>query len=184
MLDFNGVGADDLLVSASARSQVVALLDTPVSCRRLAGALVVVVFCLVFVAVAGAASSAALPNPCTLLISAHPEKALARGKSVEHRKLVKQGSAGSTCSETVGTLPVYLSVSHAFGGFGGIKVTSMTHPSGLGSGDELVVGKSPTGGPVDFVVFHKSTTYADLSANGANPSSLTTLAREIYKLLH
>jgi hypothetical protein len=60
----------------------------------------------------------------------------------------------------------------------------MTHPTGLGSGDELVVGKTPTGGPVDFVVFHKSTTYADLSANGANPSSLTTLAREIYKLLH
>jgi hypothetical protein len=184
LLDFSGVGADDLLVSAPTRGQVVVLMSALVSCRRRAGALVVVVFCLVSVAVAGAASSAALPNPCTLLISAHPEKALAPGRSVEHRKLVKQGSAGSTCSETVGTLPVYLSVSHAFGGFGGIKVISMTHPSGLGGGDELVVGKTPTGGPVDFVVFHKSTTYADLSANGANPSSLTTLAREIYKLLH
>ena len=86
----------------------------------------------------------------------------------------------------VGTLPIYLSMSHSFGGFGGIKVTSTTHPSGLGSGDELVVGTGlgPAGGPVDFIVFHKGTTYADLSANGATPSKLTILARQIYKLLH
>jgi hypothetical protein len=91
--------------------------------------------------------------------------------------------ASSTCSETVGTLPVYLTVSHSFGGFGGIKVTSTTHPSGLGPGDELVVGAGPTGNPVDFIVFHKSTVYVDLSANGANPSRLTTLARQVYRLL-
>jgi hypothetical protein len=59
----------------------------------------------------------------------------------------------------------------------------MTHPAGLGSGDMLVVGKSPTGGPVDFISFHTATIYASLSANGATPSSLTTLARQVYKLL-
>jgi hypothetical protein len=105
---------------------------------------------------------------------------------VTHRKLTNHGSgslASSTCSETVGTLPVYLTVSHASGGFGGIKVSSTTHPSGLGIGDELVVGTGPTGKPVDFIIFHRLTVYMDLSANGAKPSSLTTLARQIYKLL-
>ena len=40
-----------------------------------------------------------------------------------------------------------------------------------------------TGSPVDFVVFHKSSVYVDLSANGASPGRLTALARQIYKLL-
>ena len=137
---------------------------------------------------AGTASSATLPNPCTLLSKVHPERTLAKGKSVvvTHGKLANHGSgslASSTCSETVGTLPVYLTVSHSFGGFAGIKVTSITHASALGPGDELVVGASPTGSPVDFIVFHKSTFYVDLSANGANPSRLTTLARQVYRLL-
>ena len=139
-------------------------------------------------AAAGAASGTALPNPCALLTSLHPEATLAPGKSVAGRKLTNQGTgafATSTCQETVGALPVYLSVGHNFGGFGGIKVTSITHPGGLGSGDELVVGTGfGSTGPVDFIVFHKGTTYADLSANGAKPTSLTTLARQLYKLLH
>jgi hypothetical protein len=109
---------------------------------------------------AGMASSATLPNPCTLLSKVHPERTLAKGKPVvvSHGKVANHGSgslASSTCSEKVGTLPVYLIVSHSFSGFGGIKVTSITHPSGLGPRDELVVGAGPTGSPVDFIVLHK-----------------------------
>ena len=148
----------------------------------------VVVACLALAAT-GAATAAALPNPCGLLAKAHAEKTLARGKSVvvRHAKLTKYGSgslASSTCSEMVGALPVFLTLSHSSsGGFGGIKVTSITHPSGLGSGDELVVGTGPTGKPVDFIVFHTATVHADISANGASPGNLTTLARQVYKLL-
>src|SRR4051794_14773717 len=80
-----------------------------------------------------AASQATLPNPCTLLGKVHPEKALAPGKAVvvTQGKLAKSGAgshASSTCPEMVGTLPVYLTVSQSFGGFGGIQVTSMTRP--------------------------------------------------------
>ena len=136
----------------------------------------------------GLASSATLPNPCTLLSKVRAERTLARGKSVvvTHGKLASHGSgslASSTCSEMVGTLPVYLTVSHSVGGFGGFQVTSRTHPSGLGSGDNLFVGTGPAGGPVDFIVFHKSRVYVDLSANGASPTRLTTLARQVYRLL-
>ena len=151
------------------------------------------VFCFVVacsaVVVASTASAAALPNPCTLLIKVHPEKTLAGGKpvAVTHGKLTKSGSgslASSTCSEMVGKLSVFLTLSPSAGGFGGINVISTTHPSGLGSGDELVVGTSPSGKPVDFIVFHRSSVYADISANGAKPGNLTLLARQVYKLLH
>ena len=141
--------------------------------RRPAALVAIAVVALV---AASAASPATLPNPCTLLSKVHAERTLAKGKSVvvTHGKLANHGSgslASSTCSEMVGTLPVYLTVSHSFSGFGGIKVTSITHPSGLGPGDELVVGAGPTGSPVDFIVFHKSTVYVDLSANGSRSTS-------------
>jgi hypothetical protein len=143
---------------------------------------------LVLTNAAGAAAGAALPSPCALLGGVHPEATLAPGKSVTGQKLTRYGTgplASETCSEKVGALPVYLSVSHNFGGFGGIRVTSTTHPSGLGSGDELVVGTGAgNGSAIDFIVFHKTTAYVDLSANGASPASLTALARQVYKLLH
>jgi hypothetical protein len=143
--------------------------------------------CLTLVA-SGAATAAALPNPCALLTAVHAEKTLAKGKSVvvKHGKLVKSGSGSFvrlTCSEMVGTQPVFLTLSHSSGGFGGVKITSTTHPSGLGSGDQLVVGTGPTGAPVDFIVFHKAGVFADISANGANPGKLTTLARQLFKLI-
>lgn len=157
--------------------------------QRLAAAFAVALIA-VGVAAATGSATATLPNPCTLLTKVHPEHALARkGKhlGVKRRKLARYGAgkqASSICSETVGTMPVSLSLSLAApGGFGGVSVTSTTHPAGLGSGDMLVVGKSPTGGPVDFISFHTATIYASLSANGATPSSLTTLARQVYKLL-
>ena len=161
-------------------------MEAPAPPWRRPAALVAIGF--VALVAASAASPATLPNPCTLLSQVHPERTLAKGKSVvvTRGKLTTHGSgslASSTCSETIGSLAVYLTFSHAFGGFGGIQVTSNTHPSGLGAGDQLVVGTGPAGNPVDFIVFHKSTVYVYLSGNGANPSSLTTLARELYRLL-
>ena len=163
------------------------VLDCPIKSYAVAG--VVALACLVFVA-SGVASTAALPNPCTLLARAHPERTFGAGKmlAVKDRKLQKYGSglsASASCSETVGTQPVVLSLFGAgAGGYAGVKVTSQTHPSGLGSGAALIVGTAAGGGgPVDFVVFHKSSVYVDASANGASPTVLTTFARQIYKAL-
>ena len=143
--------------------------------------------CLAFAA-AGSAAVATLPNPCTLLTKVHPEHTFGHGTTVAvmHRKLQKYGSgayAGSYCSEMVGKLLVTLSLSASAGGSGGVKVISQTHPSGLGSAATLTVGTGPTGSPVDFVAFRKASLYVSLSANGAKPSSITTLARQVYKLL-
>jgi hypothetical protein len=144
---------------------------------------------LAFVA-ATFASAAVLPSPCTLLAKLHPERAFGAGKTlaVKHVKLQKYGAGQYTsvsCSETVGAQPVILNLSGpASGGFGGVKVTSQTHPSGLGAGATLTVGTAlGSGGPVDFVAFHKSSVSAVLTANGASPSALTAFARQIYKAL-
>jgi hypothetical protein len=145
-----------------------------------------VVVCLGLVAAFAAAAATALPNPCTLLAKVHAEKTLGFG-GVTQGKLTTFGSgqaASSTCSEKVGALSVFLTLSHLAGGFGGIKITSTAHPNGLGSGDELVVGTGPSGNPVDFIVFHKRSVFVDLSANGATSAHITTVARQIYKLLH
>jgi hypothetical protein len=138
--------------------------------------------------VANAAPSAALPDPCTLLTKVHPENTIAKGTTVTVKlgKLVKYGSgkfASFYCPETVGKLTVSISISQGGGGFGGVRVTSTTHPTGLGSGDELIVGAGQSGGPVDFIVFHTTKAYVDISANGATPSSLTALARQVYALV-
>jgi hypothetical protein len=140
-------------------------------------------------AAAASASGLASPNACAVLTEAHPEKAFGHGKvlAVSQRKSQKYGvgaAASSVCSEKVGTQAVSLSLSSSSGGFGGVKVTSQTHPSGLGAGDTLTVGTTPSGGsPVDFVSFHRGNVYAVASANGATPSVLTTFARIVYKLL-
>jgi len=79
---------------------------------------------------------------------------------------------------------VYFDFSKYAGGFGGVKITSETHPSGLGAGDDLFVGTGlGNAGPVDFINFHKGGIYASVSANGSEPSNLTALAREVYKKL-
>ena len=119
-----------------------------------------------------------------LLAKAHPT-ILGSGAATPG-KISRFGSgktASTTCSVKVGSLSVFFTLSHAAGGSGGVSITSKTHPSGLGSGDELVVGKSPSGSPVDFITFHKKGVFADLSANGATPAHITTVARQIYKLL-
>jgi len=134
-------------------------------------------------------SGAALPNACGLLARAHPEKAFAHGTPlhISPHKSQKFGTGAAmtvVCSETVGKQPVSLSLSQSSGGFGGIKVTSQTHPSGLGAGDTLTVGTSPDGSKaIDFISFHRGTVYAVLTANAGSPVVLTRLARTIYKLL-
>jgi hypothetical protein len=139
-------------------------------------------------AIANASEAAGLPDPCVLLTKVHAENTIAKGTTVSVKlgKLVKYGSgnlASSYCPEMVGKLTVSISLSHAAGGFGGVRITSTTHPTGLGPGDELIVGTGPTGGPVDFIVFHTSKAYVAISANGATPSSLTALARQVYPLV-
>ena len=142
-------------------------------------------------AVAGTASRAtALPNPCTLLAAAHAERTIGTEKAatVKPGKLSKYGTGAlldETCTETVGKIVVALSVAHNYGGFGGVTVTSTTHPGGLGAGDTLIVGTTPDGSkPVDFIVFHKASVYTSINANGAAPASLTAFARQVYKLIH
>jgi hypothetical protein len=145
------------------------------------------VVCLALAA-AGSAAGATLPNPCILLAKVHPEHTFGHGTTmaVTHKKLHRYGSgayASFYCTETVGKLLVALTLSASAGGSGGVKVISQTHPSGLGSAATLTVGTGPTGSAVDFITFRKASLYASLSANGANPSSITAVARQIYKLL-
>ena len=155
---------------------------------RWLSASVVLVGCLL-IAAAATASRAALPNACAVLTMAHPEKAVGRGKvlPVSHRKSQKFGvgaAASFVCSEKVGTQAISLSLSSSSGGFGGVRVTSQTHPSGLGVGDTLTIGKSASGtSPVDFLSFHRGGVYAVVTANGASPSVLTTFSRTVYRLL-
>ena len=147
-----------------------------------------VVLCFVLVG-AGGVSAATLPNPCTLLTKVHPERAFGHGKTlaVTHRVQHKYGSgalANLSCSETVGTQPVSINLSAGAGGFGGVKITSETHPTGLGAGALLIVGTGlGGGGPVDFVEFHTATIYVSISANGASPATLTAFARLVYKAI-
>lgn len=137
------------------------------------------------------ASAPSLPNPCTLLTAGRAQHAFGHGKTlaVGHRKHEKYGSGrylSLYCSETVGTQPVSINVmSGGFGGFGGVRITSETHPAGLGSDATLItgVGAGNGGGPVDFINFHRMTIYVDISANGASPSTVATFARTVYKLL-
>jgi hypothetical protein len=139
--------------------------------------------------IAGASAAGTLPDPCTLLTQVHAENTIAKGKTVTVKlgKLSKYGTgngASLSCAEKVGTLNVSIDVSHYVGGFGGVKITSTTHPSGLGAGDALIVGSGAgSGGPVDFITFHTAKGYFDISANGANPIELTTLARQVYALV-
>jgi hypothetical protein len=149
-------------------------------------------FVLVAVAAVAAAATAraAVPSACTVLTKAQPEKAFGHGKTlaVSHRTSRHYGSgatATSNCTEDVGTQLIVLSLTgEASGGFGGVKVTSQTHPSGLGAGATLTVGTAAgSGKPVDFISFHRGSVYATINANGASPTVLTGFARTVYKLI-
>ncbi len=69
------------------------------------------------------------------------------------------------------------------GGSGGVRIIRQSHPGGFGGTATLTVGTGDgSNAPVDYIVFRKGPLYADLSANGAEPSKLTTLGQEVYKL--
>jgi hypothetical protein len=155
--------------------------------RRPAAVLVTAALAALALAGASSARGATLPNPCTILALAHPQGSIGSASvSVKPGKLTTYGTGKYeqlTCNETVGTITVYLSYYFFTGGSGGVRVTSRSHPAGLGSEGELTVGTGAgNGAPVDYVSFKKGSLYADLGANGAEPSGLTTFAREVYKL--
>jgi hypothetical protein len=138
-------------------------------------------------AAAASARGAALPNPCTILASAHA-KSLTAGATatVSPGKLTKYGSGKYeqvTCDERVGTISVYLSYYMNTGGSGGVRIISQSHPAGFGGTATLTVGTGAgNNAPVDYIDFRKGTLYGDVSANGAEPSKLTALGQVIYKL--
>jgi hypothetical protein len=104
-----------------------------------------------------AAAAVALPNPCSVLAAAHAQNTIARGHHVKAGK-VKVSTSTPTyraCNQVVGSMiTAYLGVSSFLGGSGGVAVTSLTDPSGLGAGAELTIGKAMgSGGPVDVIVF-------------------------------
>ena len=69
------------------------------------------------------------------------------------------------------------------GGSGGVRIISQTHPAGFGGTATLTVGTGAGNiAPVDYLTFRKGPLYADLSANGAEPSKLAILGQEVYKL--
>jgi hypothetical protein len=136
---------------------------------------------------ASSARIVALPNPCTILASSHPQSLTAKaGAAASPGKLKTYGSGKYeqvTCNETVGTISVYLSYYKNVGGSGGVRIISQTHPAGFGGTATLTVGTGAgNNAPVDYLTFRKGPLYADISANGAEPSKLATLGQEVYKL--
>ena len=162
------------------------LSTTPLH-RRLLATLAAAVLASVAFAAVSSARGVTLPNPCTILASAHAQSLTAKATAaVSPGKLKTYGAGKSeqvTCDETVGTISVYLSYYSNVGGSGGVRIISQSHPAGFGGTATLTVGTGAgNNAPVDYIVFRKGPLYADLSANGAEPSKLTTLGQEIYKL--
>ncbi len=138
-------------------------------------------------AAASSARGVSLPNPCTILASAHAQSLSATSAATASPGKLKTYGSGKfeqlTCDESVGTISVYLSYYLNQGGSGGVRITSQSHPTGFGGTATLTVGTGAgNNAPVDYIEFRKGTLYADLSANGAEPAKLTTLGQEVYKL--
>jgi hypothetical protein len=131
-----------------------------------------------------AAAAVAMPNPCPVLAAAYSPNTIARGHHVNAGK-VKVSTSTPTyraCSQVVGSITVYLGISSFLGG---VAVTFLTDPSGLGAGAELTIAKAMgSGGPVDVIVFHRGGVYVTINAKGAAPSNLTALARRVFQSLH
>lgn len=159
---------------------------TPLPTRLIATLAAAALACLAF-ASASSARVAALPNPCTILASAHAHSLTATATAMVSPGKLKTYGSGKyeqlTCDETVGSISVYLSYYSYVGGSGGVRIISQTHPAGFGGSATLTVGVGVRGNmPVDYINFHKGAVYGDISANGAEPSKLTTLGQAIYKL--
>ncbi len=147
------------------------------------------VACLLLAAAAeGASAATSLPNPCTLLTAAHAEKALDPTKSVSvgavHLQTSGTGTfASEACSETVGPLTVSVDVFLQDFGFGGVLHPTELHPTGIGGGVVITGTSASSGAPVDSAHLHKGRVYAVIVANGASPTGLTAISRQIYQLL-
>ena len=93
---------------------------------------------------ASSARIMALPNPCTILASSHPQILTAKaGAAASPGKLKEHGSGKyerATWGGTVGTISVYLFLYKNVGGSGGVRITSQTHPAGFGGTATLTVG--------------------------------------------
>ncbi len=155
--------------------------------RRLVATFAAVVLAGAAFATVASARGIGLPNPCKILASAHAQSVTAKPTAtVSPGKLKTYGAGKSeqvTCDETVGMISVYLSYYLNVGGSGGVRIISQSHPAGFGGSATLTIGTGAgNNAPVDYIVFRKGTLYADLSANGAEPSKLTTLGQEVYKL--
>jgi hypothetical protein len=162
------------------------LSTTPLRTRLLATFAATALAGLAFAA-ASSARGVSLPNPCTILASAHAESLAATSAATASPGKLKTYGSGKyeqlTCDESVGTLSVYLSYYANQGGSGGVRVISQSHPAGFGGTATLTVGTGAgNNAPVDYIEFRKGTIYADLSANGAEPAKLTTLGLKVYKL--
>lgn len=162
------------------------LSTTPLRTRLLA-ALATLALAGLAQAAASSARGVALPNPCTVLASAHATSLTAKSTAtVSAGKLQRYGSGKYeqlSCIEKVGTISVSLSYYFFQGGSGGVQITSQSHPEGFAGTATLTVGTGAGNHlPVDYLEFRKGTLYGDLGANGAEPSKLTTLARQVYKL--
>jgi hypothetical protein len=157
---------------------------TPLS-RRLLATLAAATLASLAFAATSSARGMSLPDPCTILASAHAES-LTANASATSGKLKTYGSGKYeqvTCDETVGTISVYLSYYSNAGGSGGVRVISQSHPAGFGGTATLTVGTGVgSNAPVDYIQFRKGALYADISANGAAPSKLTILGQKVYKL--
>ena len=117
----------------------------------------------------------------------HPQSLTAKAAATASPGKLKTYGSGKyeqvTCDETVGTISVYLSYYENVGGSGGVRIISQTHSAGFGGTATLTVGTGVgNNAPVDYLTFRKGPLYADLSANGAEPSKLATLGQEVYKL--
>src|SRR5579862_1106296 len=109
-------------------------LSTTPLFRRLLATLAAAVFAGVAFAAVSSARGVALPNPCTILASAHPQSLTAKATAAVSAGKVKTFGAGKseqlTCDETVGTISVYLSYYSNVGGSGGVRIISQSHPAG------------------------------------------------------
>ncbi len=128
------------------------------------------------------ASARKLPNACSILSAVRPQNTIGASTHASAGTYKPSNSIGySGCYVKVGTITVTLYLSAGPGGSGGVRVTSTTHPSGLGTGDNLVIGVGAgSRAPVDYITFHRGGIYASINANGTKPSALTALAREVY----
>ena len=162
-----------------------AALRRPRSARLLTTLPAVALAGLAFVA-ASSARGVSLPNPCTILASAHAQSVTAKAAATAsgHAEDVRLGQVRAGDLRRDGRdgqgLPLLL---HERGRLRRRQIVSQSHPTGFGGTATLTVGTGAgSGAPVDYIVFRKGPLYADLSANGAEPSKLTTLGQEVYKL--